>query len=78
VPVKENCLPLTEANLTLTAPFFGLVDKELSFSASANTSEICSGEETYSWSVTPAANTVVQTPLAANTSIKFTAPVRTK
>jgi uncharacterized protein (TIGR02145 family) len=70
-PVKENCLPLTEANLTLTAPSFAKVNTEVSFSASANTSEICSGGETYSWSVTPAAT--VQSPSAANTSIQFPA-----
>jgi uncharacterized protein (TIGR02145 family) len=71
-PVTENCLPLTAANLTLAGPPLAKVNTEVSFSASANTSAICSGDETYSWSVTPATNTV-QTPSAAKTSITFTA-----
>jgi uncharacterized protein (TIGR02145 family) len=71
-PIKENCAPLTPGNLTLAGLPFAKPNDNLTFSVSTNTSAICSGGETYSWSVTPATNTV-QTPSAAKTSITFTA-----
>jgi hypothetical protein len=48
-PVKENCQPLTSSNLTLTALSPAEVNTNISFSASVNTSDICSGEERYEW-----------------------------
>jgi uncharacterized protein (TIGR02145 family) len=74
-PITENCKPLVSTQLSVTPspPVMVKTGGTETFSVSIGTTVRCAGGETYTWSVTPAANTAVQTPSAAKTSITFTA-----
>ncbi|MDR2085568.1 MAG: hypothetical protein LBP72_00130 [Dysgonamonadaceae bacterium] len=74
-PATENCQPLTSAQLNITpSPTILLATGGTApFSVSIDASERCTGGETYSWSVTPSTNTVIQKPSETNTPITFNA-----
>ncbi|MDR2087565.1 MAG: hypothetical protein LBP72_10410 [Dysgonamonadaceae bacterium] len=55
-PVKENCTPLTAANLTLTGLPFAKVGADVTFAISTGASAFCSQGESYRWYKTGADN----------------------
>jgi uncharacterized protein (TIGR02145 family) len=48
-PVKENCTPLTAANLTLTGLPFAKAGDDVTFAVSSGASAFCSQGESYEW-----------------------------
>jgi hypothetical protein len=69
-PAGENCTPLDASRLTLTIPLLDIRKGESgTFSASSDATLRCAAGETYTWSVSPAAD--IANVSGATTSIRF-------